>query len=849
MKTIFMKAKLSVLPIAAARLALLCAMPLSLRAATYLVTSTADSGLGSLRAALADATNGDTINATGASGTITLTSGQLNVINSITILGPGPGALTVSGNQASGVFNVTGANVTISGLTIANGYSTNNGAGINSAATPGSLLTLNDCVVTNSSSLYGGGIFNSPGVTMTISNSTISGNYAGGNGGGIYNSNATLTLITSTLSGNSAYLVGGGVMNYSLSGNAALTIDASTFSSNSAWSGGGIVNYSDSGSATLTINASTLSGNLAYYGSGGGGIENVVGTLVIGDTILNAGASGGNIYNYSGTVTSDGYNLSSDDGDGYLTATGDQVNINPVLGPLQNNGGPTFTHALLPGSPAIDQGKANAVSDMGLATDQRGLPRAVDFATVPNAPGGDGSDIGAFEMQYSPVVSTADSGPGSLRAAVANSASGYTITFAPALSGQTILLTSGQIPLNQNLFLDASALSNGISINGNNAGRVFEVSNATVVLNSLTITNGEDNNDDNFGGGGVFIYSGNLTLNNCTVAGNSANNSCGGGGIYNNSGTVTVNNCTVAGNSANDSWGGGGILNSAGTVTLNQCTLSGNSVNNSEIGGGGIFNDGTVTINASTLSGNSADACGGGIYNFGLESGASLAINTSTLSGNSAGYEGGGIFNEGEFGGSTTFVSLLYTILNAGASGANIYNDAGTIISDGYNLSSDDGGRFLTATGDQINTDPKLGPLANNGGPTLTLLPLFGSPAIDAGDYYGPFATDQRGYPRLSGANVDIGAVEAQWAPANHPPLLSNSAWTWTAPGGARCFQFTFSNVTNADFTVLATTNLTLPLADWTMLAPVIQCSPGQYQFTDPGATNYPQRFYRVVSP
>jgi hypothetical protein len=195
-------------------------------------------------------------------------------------------------------------------------------------------------------------------------------------------------------------------------------------------------------------------------------------------------------------------------------------------------------------------------------------------------------------------------------------------------------------------------------------------------------------------------------------------------------------------------------------------------------------------------------------------------------------------------------VEIVDTILNAG-SGGTLANDLGAIISDGYNLSSDAGAGFLTAISDQINTNPKLGPLANNGGPTLTMLPLFGSPAIDAGadSVTNCLATDQRGCPRCSGAHVDIGAVEAQWAPANQPPLLSNFGWTWTAHGGVQCFQFTFSSAANADFTVLATTNLALPLADWTMLAPVIQCAPGQYQFTDPQATNFPQQFYRVISP
>jgi hypothetical protein len=75
----------------------------------------------------------------------------------------------------------------------------------------------------------------------------------------------------------------------------------------------------------------------------------------IADTILNAGAQGANIDNFSSTITSHGYNLSSDDGGGLLVGIGDQTNTAPMLGPLQNNGGPTFTHALLAGSPAVDQ--------------------------------------------------------------------------------------------------------------------------------------------------------------------------------------------------------------------------------------------------------------------------------------------------------------------------------------------------------------------------------------------------------------------------------------------------------------------------------------------------------------
>jgi hypothetical protein len=155
---------------------------------------------------------------------------------------------------------------------------------------------------------------------------------------------------------------------------------------------GGIFN----GGGTLTISNSTISGNSS--GNGSGGIFNGGGTLTIGDSILNTGgASGANILNSGGTVTSNGYNLSSDDASAYLNQTGDQNSTDPMLGPLQDNGGPTFTHALMTGSPAIDKGK----NFSGSTNDQRGtsFARTVDNPSIANATGGDGTDIGAFEVQ------------------------------------------------------------------------------------------------------------------------------------------------------------------------------------------------------------------------------------------------------------------------------------------------------------------------------------------------------------------------------------------------------------------------------------------------------------------
>ena len=115
----------------------------------------------------------------------------------------------------------------------------------------------------------------------------------------------------------------------------------------------------------------------------------------LGNTILKHGISGGNIFLLgTGTVTSQGYNLSSDNGGGVLTGPGDRINTDPLLGPLQDNGGPTLTHALLPSSPAIDTGDPNFIPP--LTYDQRGNPFVCVF--------GGRIDIGSFEVQPIPRV-------------------------------------------------------------------------------------------------------------------------------------------------------------------------------------------------------------------------------------------------------------------------------------------------------------------------------------------------------------------------------------------------------------------------------------------------------------
>jgi hypothetical protein len=404
--------------------ALFCAMRITAQAATITVTNTNDSGPGSLRQALADANDGDTINFT-VTGVIGLTSSELTVDKSITISGPGPDILTVSrsSNTAFRIFHVmVGQTVNIEGLTISNGNADIGGGILNDQAT----LTLTNCsVVNNVASQSGGGIADGfAGGSLTIIHSTISGNsavgpfpFTFGYGGGISGGG---TITNSTIANNYSGLEGGGIAgggtitNCIISNNGAgggdnnfpgagggilggWTISNCTISGNSVFGsafkgaglGGGIYAV-----GTATISNTTFSGNhILFYGNGGGTCNG--GTLEIGNTILTtAGAYGQNIFNSAGTITSVGYNISNDDGGGYLNGPGDLINTDPLLGPLQNNGGPTATYALLPGSAAIDAGDPSFIPPPFY--DQRGP----NFYRLRN----DRIDIGSFEVQEGPAV-------------------------------------------------------------------------------------------------------------------------------------------------------------------------------------------------------------------------------------------------------------------------------------------------------------------------------------------------------------------------------------------------------------------------------------------------------------
>jgi hypothetical protein len=366
---------------------------------TITVTNNLDSGAGSLRADIAAAQSGDTINFAPSLDreTITLTSGYLAISNNLTIQGPGASLLTISGNHLSQVFHVTGAQpVVLSGLTISNGVSS---PGVGGGIYNGGTLTVSQCTLNGNGGLstsYGGGIFNEG--TLTVSQSTLSGNSAA-RGGGISN-RGTLTVSQSTLNGNLAYYAGGGIYNEGYNrfypGNATLTNVTLSNNYNElgmvVFGGGGLFVTGSKGTTTLTN--CTISRNLSSSYSGGGGIAvaTEVGaytypTLNLTNTIVAGNTYGGVGSDITSGVTTMNYCLIGSFTQSVLYGVGNIFRVNnPGLGPLQNNGGPTETMALLAGSPAI----GHADNAAAPATDQRGVTRR-DLA-------GELTDIGAFEV-------------------------------------------------------------------------------------------------------------------------------------------------------------------------------------------------------------------------------------------------------------------------------------------------------------------------------------------------------------------------------------------------------------------------------------------------------------------
>ncbi len=346
--------------------------------ATLTVTNTSDTGgSGSLRGEIA-AAPGDTIvfasNVTGNIQLTTASGGQFTINKNLTIQGPGANVLRVTAAPNSRVFydGTSSTSLTISGLTITGGNATASaGGGI--AVIAASDLTLTNCTVAgNTAGAAGGVYFNvGPSNVLTILNSTISGNTATvGRGGGIYTSGGMLTVQNSTISSNTASSDGGGIRTIQT----MATVQNSTISGNTAGGvGGGIsTNTFAPSPPPVTLQSTIVSGN----------------TAVIGNDIYRGGL---------GVTINADHSLIQSIPPGTINGT-NTANIfgqDPLLGPLQDNGGPTFTETPGSGSPALDTGS----NPVGLTTDQRGFNRSVNGSV----------DIGAVESQPAATITLTSS--------------------------------------------------------------------------------------------------------------------------------------------------------------------------------------------------------------------------------------------------------------------------------------------------------------------------------------------------------------------------------------------------------------------------------------------------------
>lgn len=777
----------------------------------------------SLRDALAGSPAGSTV--TFAAGlddrTLALTLDQLVVNKNLVIDASAlESGLEVSGDVVRGFKIGSGSHVILRGLTIADFFSwEQDGAAILNDGT----LELSGCTLYRNHGWTGGAIHNTGRLVMTscgvidnegdgrggflfnrgqadLTGCVLSGNGSSDAGAGIY-SEGSLTLTTCTITGSYANAGGGGLFN-----TGTATIDRCTIHGNSGESapGGGICN-----SGTLTVRSSTLFNNENWTGYEGAGIANSGNLSVISSTIAGnrSNGEGGGIYNSStGELSLENSIVAGNTADGggpdISGAIQNQTGVNllgstagvsgpftgivgdAMLQPLGIYGGPTATMPPLPGSPAINAGGATF-----LAVDQRGLARVIGGAI----------DIGSVEtgnalptVVVNTVVDENDgigAGNVSLRDAVSGAVAGSTITFAPALDGETLTLTVGQLAVDKNLLIDASALPQGLTLTGSvpRAFRVASVSQAS--LKGLTIADIVSYEDH----GAAIRNAGTLDLTDCTMAGNTGNKGGAvhntgsgrlamagcvlvknegqddGGGLYNggeatltrchlrsngssqcgagiaNDGTLVLTECSVISSSANSD--AGGLLN-RWQATLDRCTFS---ENRAEAGsGGGVVNTGWLDLVSSTLANNlTQDLPGGGIWNSGF-----LSVTSCTLSGNTCPGDGGGIYNavSGQLHLTDSIVAGNTTEVGTGP---DIHGEIES--QSGVNLLGSTGGVSNVFTG--IVGDPLLQSLGINGGPTLTMLPQAGSPAINAAGATA-LATDQRGFARVVGGTPDIGAVE-----------------------------------------------------------------------------------------
>ena len=699
---------------------------------TYTVNTTSDavnpgSGLLSLRQAIAQADASSTSSTIGFSSsvfgpgamhTITLTQGQLNLKGTTTITGPAAGNLTVDANETGRIFQISsGSTVTLQNMTITNGLVAT-APGV--TAIGGAILSYGNIQLTNDT------ISNSKstGGTFTEELGEI-GTGGAAYGGGIY-STGTLGLTNSTITGNIAQAGG----SYDFGPPPGV---------NNVAQGGGI--YS---TGRLTISGSTLSSNSAIGGEGDGGATG-------------GASSGGGIF-VTGAVNVTGTTLSgnlSRGGEGQPTPAAQDSGANASGGAIYLTGASVLSSDTFTGNNAVGGssggGGGSAGAGMGGAVYSAGsVSMSASTLSSNTAAGGNGP----FD----------DSGPGGAGQGGAITSTGTFNISGSTLSDNTAAGGLGSADQDQ---FKANGAGGAIYSTGTLSLTTSSISGNTA--NASPIGGGDDTyggSGGNSQGGGLFVQ-GTTTITNSTISGNTAQGGVGdapyhggtagpggsgqGGGIYSTAGMVTITNSTLALNAANGGAGGlggyeggdggtggsgyGGAIDSLASLVLFDSTVSGNSA---APGTGGAL--GNAFSDTGYFPGGPGRALGAGVT---VAAAYCVAVN-SIISGNQ---DTGAAEDDvqGEITGAVIGSTAIYSVNNLIGTGSGLINGTG---------------------GNIVGVDnPMLSPLASNGGPTLTMLPLPTSPAVNSGSSASipaGITTDQRGSARIAGPSVDIGAVELQ---------------------------------------------------------------------------------------
>jgi uncharacterized repeat protein (TIGR01451 family) len=637
-------------------------------------------------------------------------------------------ACVINGVNDPGEFRLLYVNNTPSGLTIED-------------------LTLVNGCADGADAAGNGGAISSTG-ELVLRRSSIRDSRAN-QGGGITAGGTTL-IDTSTLSGNSAAL-GGGLL---IGG--ASTVRNSTLSGNSASSEGGAAWVVGS---PLTLEQSTLASNTAP--SGGGVKVSFLGSLNARNTIFHDSSCAYLVtVAPPGTFSASGNNVENGESCALLFLSNFTANAATNLGALAHNGGTMQTHALLPGSQAINTA-ANCTDAAGgpIGTDQRGVPR----------PQSGVCDIGAYELH------TQSAGPATIFVDEVSAGTGAIRVVGDGLCSLREAMENANA--NSATFLHPDCepgFTSGLDQIILPAGAVFTLTDPAIgapfgntglpAITSLTALRGngatiESGNACNFDGSLArsefrlfLLRSGALGLDDLTLANgcaDGAGSARDGGAVYVEGGVLIARNTTVRDSRARR---GGAIFN-LGSTLVQTGTLSGNSATF----GGAMFNGATATLSNATVSGNTTASLGGAAF---IDPGGVLNIEQSTFNGTGA-PASNGIYS------SLATVNLKNTILNNTRCDENIDAAPSTWNATGDNLDNQSICASLFGSNFTPNATIRLAPLADNGGNTQTHALLPGSPAIDAVSSCTEISlfnitNDQRDIARPQGTACDIGAFESR---------------------------------------------------------------------------------------